>query len=99
MIFVTYWLHISFQKCYYITIVAPSSVKVFIIELNFILLYLVPNFFAATNMLHIYTCLFSCFQESSISILREDEEDDAEVGDILNDEEINNILEDDDDDE
>ena len=81
-----------------ITIVAPSSVKIFIIELNFIL-YLVPNFFAATNMLHIYTCLFSCFQESSISILREDEEDDAEVGDILNDEEINNILEDDDDDE
>ena len=44
----------------------------------------------------ILTCLFSCFQESSISILREDEEDDAEVGDILNDEEINNILEDDD---
>ena len=38
------------------------------------------------------TCLFSCFQESSISILREDEDDDAEVGDILNDEEINNIL-------
>ena len=58
-------------------------------------LYIFGNFFA-TNVLHIYTCLFSCFQESSISILREDEEDDAEVGDILNDEEINNILEDDD---
>ena len=46
-----------------------------------------------------FSWLFLYFQESSISILREDEEDDAEVGDILNDEEINNILEDDDDDE
>ena len=53
-------------------------------------------FFFGKLLFPISYMLISCFQESSISILREDEEDDAEVGDILNDEEINNILEDDD---
>ena len=42
------------------------------------------------------------FQESSISILRgvgdEEDDEDLEVGDILNDEEIDTILEDSDDD-
>ena len=41
------------------------------------------------------------FQESSISILRgvgdEEDDEDLEVGDILNDEEIDTILEDEDD--
>ena len=40
------------------------------------------------------------FQESSLSILRggeEEDDEDLEVGDILNDEEIDTILEDEDD--
>ena len=68
-----------------------------IFKSNFILqnkfLNLGRKYFFGGNVYSItLTCLFSCFQESSISILREDEDDDAEVGDILNDEEINNIL-------
>ena len=46
--------------------------------------------------------LYDFFQESSISILRgvgdEEDDEDLEVGDILNDEEIDTILEDSDDD-
>lgn len=36
----------------------------------------------------------SFFLQESLSILRDEDEEDAEVGDILNDEEIDNILED-----
>ena len=70
---------------------APSLKNNFISQNKF--LNLGRKYFFGGNVYSItLTCLFSCFQESSISILREDEDDDAEVGDILNDEEINNIL-------